>query len=200
VWLFQGRPRRRQTAGVAADRDAEALRRFRLVRLLMPIAVVFFGAQSIVQFARGMTLPGIALAVCAGLSAVAGVTFFLMRNLATAPTWPTEAVEPVGDTGVVSVRRLPAPYRDRLRAYDVLIDDAVVGAVRDGDEICCSIPAGDHVIRVKIDWSGSRPLSFSLAAGQWASFECEPSGGAGAAIRDLLLRRPWVELRENSRR
>jgi hypothetical protein len=185
---------------MTAGRDAEAFRRFRIIRLLVPIAVVFFGVQSIVQFARGMTLAGIALAVCAGASAVAGVTFFLMRNVVTAPTWPTEAVEPGGGTGIVSVRRLPAPYRDRLRAYDVVIDEAVVGAVRDGDEIRCSIPAGDHVIRVKIDWSGSRPLRFSLPAGQSVSFECEPSGGTGAAIRDLLLRRPWVELRENSRR
>ena len=182
---------------MAKDRDAEPLRWLRVTQRLLPVAVVFFGVQAIVQFARGMTLSAIALTVCAGAAAVPSVLLYLMRNVVTAPSWPTESPEPKGDTGIVAVRRLPAPYRDRLRAYEVLIDSDVVGAVRDGDSIRCPIPAGDHVIRVKNDWSGSVPFSFSLGAGETVSFECEPSGGAGAAILDLVLRRPWIQLHQS---
>jgi hypothetical protein len=98
--------------------------------------------------------------------------------------------------GSLSFDGYQRPYRGRLRAYDVLIDEAVVGAVRDGDEVRCAVTAGDHVLRIKIDWSGSRPVTFSLAAGQSVSFVCEPSGGASSAIFDVLLRRPWVDLRK----
>jgi len=181
------------------DRNAEALRRLRIVRLLMPVAVAFFGVQAIVEFVKGMTLAAIALTVCAAASAAAGVLFYVLRNVATAPSWPTESVEPTAGTGVVTVRRLPAPSRDRLRAYNVVLDGAAVGAVRDGDVIHCPTPAGDHVIRITIDWSGSLPLTFSLAAGETVAFECEPSvGGPSAAILDLVLHRPLVQVRESS--
>jgi len=159
---------------------------------------VFFAVQAIVQFADGMTLAGIALSVAAGGSVVAGLVLFSMRNVVAAPSWSADPVESTGPSGTVIVRRPAAPLRDRLRAYQVVVDDTVIGAVRDGEEIHCTIPAGPHVIRIKLDRSGSQPRDFTMGAGQTVLFLCAPNGSGSSALLDLLLRRPWIDLREGS--
>jgi len=104
---------------------------------------------------------------------------------------------PVTDSATLCVRRAPAPWRDRKRAYKILIDGSVVGEVRDGADFQCRVPAGAHSIRMKIDWLGSSSLRFSVTAGQEVFFTCEPGGSAWTAILDVFRRgRPYISLRQ----
>lgn len=103
---------------------------------------------------------------------------------------------PMTETATIQVSRAAAPWRDRGRAYKIVLDDRVVGDVRDGQEFRLTLPAGTHTVRIKIDWSGSAPLPFSVSPGETAMFACEPAGGAASSLRDLLLRREWVSLRQ----
>jgi hypothetical protein len=100
------------------------------------------------------------------------------------------------ETATIQVKRAAVPWRDRKRAYKIVLDDRVVVEVRDGQEFRIVLPAGTHTVRIKIDWSGSAPLRFSVNPGGVAAFACEPAGGAVSSILDLLLRRQWVSLRQ----
>ncbi len=100
------------------------------------------------------------------------------------------------DTASLYVKRASTPWRDKSRSYKIEVDGQLAGEVRDGQDTRLALSPGTHSIRIKIDWSGSTPILFSVGPGTTASFWCEPAGSAGWAALDLLLRRPWVTLRQ----
>jgi hypothetical protein len=46
--------------------------------------------------------------------------------------------------------------------YKVVIDGEEVGRIGDGDELDIPVSPGEHSLRLKIDWTGSKQLEFSL--------------------------------------
>lgn len=97
----------------------------------------------------------------------------------------------------IVVNRTSAPWRDRKRAYVLLVDGHVAGEVRDGQEVRHTVTPGTHAVAMKIDWSGSDTLSVTLGSGETACFVCEPTASSAMTLRDLLSRRAWVSLRED---
>jgi hypothetical protein len=97
----------------------------------------------------------------------------------------------------IVVNRTSAPWRDRKRAYKLLVDGHVAGEVRDSQEVRHTVTPGTHTVAMKIDWSGSDTLSVTLGSGETAWFVCEPASSSAMALRDLLSRRAWVSLRED---
>jgi hypothetical protein len=77
---------------------------------------------------------------------------------------------------VIRVTRAPGEWRDRLRAYDVLIDGARAGAVRPGQTVDFAVAPGEHGVQLTVDWCSSPVRVVRLAAGQWAQFQCQPNG------------------------
>ena len=100
----------------------------------------------------------------------------------------------------IVVKRTSAPWRDRKRAYKLLVDGRVAGEVRDGQEIRHTVTPGTHTVAMKIDWSGSDSLSVTLGSGETAWFVGEPASSSATALRDLLSRSAWVSLREDPNR
>jgi hypothetical protein len=98
---------------------------------------------------------------------------------------------------ILEIRR-DSGYADRLRAYEVLVDSAVVGELRDGEVKQFPIATGDHELRIKIDWCGSIPVKFNVGEGEVAAFEANSAlrGGAimGALWRALVARNTYVKL------
>jgi hypothetical protein len=100
----------------------------------------------------------------------------------------------------IEIARRPALWRDRLRAYKVILDGSEVGKIRDGQAIDLRVSPGKHDLRLKIDWSGSQGLTFEASASEIIRFECEPSGTALTAAFGVIssFRKsgtPWVSLR-----
>jgi quinol monooxygenase YgiN len=54
---------------------------------------------------------------------------------------------------ILEIRR-DSGYADRIRAYEVWVDDAAVGKIRDGEVKQFTVSSGDHELRIKIDWRG----------------------------------------------
>lgn len=52
--------------------------------------------------------------------------------------------------GLVVVEREPSPWRDRLVRYQVLIDDVVVGDLRDGERIGFEVNDGMHQVQLRL--------------------------------------------------
>ena len=98
---------------------------------------------------------------------------------------------------LLEIRR-DSGYADRFRAYEVWIDDGVVGEIRDGEVKQFPIASGDHELRIKIDWCGSEPVKFNVGEEGLATFQVK-SGLRGVRIVGapwclLFARDSWVKL------
>lgn len=105
------------------------------------------------------------------------------------------------DTGTIALTRAPGRRKDRARAYKVLVDDVRVAEIRGAQTLELEVPSGAHVLRLRIDWTGSPALAFTLTPGQTARFECRPTSVAPwSMVLGLLSRTRYVvlERREGS--
>jgi hypothetical protein len=80
----------------------------------------------------------------------------------------------------------------------VWVDDSVVGELRDGEVKQFPVASGEHELRIKIDWCGSRPVMFSISEEGLAAFDVK-SGLRGVRIVGalwcaLVARDSWVKL------
>lgn len=78
------------------------------------------------------------------------------------------------DIASIAVFRDLDGLTDHLRAYEVVIDGAVVGRLAPGDSCAFSVAPGHHEIFMKIDWCRSEKVNLQLAAGEIAEFRCAP--------------------------
>lgn len=79
---------------------------------------------------------------------------------------------------VIEVERDAGGYRDRLRAYRVLVNGQEMGRIRRGEHLLLAVPPGNHEVVLKIDWARSPVLPLSLSARETVKLRCSPNGGA----------------------
>jgi hypothetical protein len=66
-------------------------------------------------------------------------------------------------------------YRDKFRAYRIIVDGREVGKINRNDWVRIPVSAGKHTVQLKIDWCNSRELVISVAAGLSTALECGPN-------------------------
>jgi hypothetical protein len=101
----------------------------------------------------------------------------------------------------VSVYRASESWRDRFRAYSLVIDGAVVAKVKRGESATIAVTAGEHAIWMKINWCRSRILRLELSDNESVMV------AARSGIRSLLLgllcvtiwRTRYIKLEEQER-
>ena len=89
-------------------------------------------------------------------------------------------------------------YADRIRAYEVWIDNCLVGTVRNGEVKQFAVASGHHNLRMRIDWCGSKLVDFHIGEQEQVAFEAK-SGLRGWRIIGALWfaffeRSSWIEL------
>lgn len=96
------------------------------------------------------------------------------------------------------VVRRPKAWQDKLRAYKIVIDGEGVGTIREGEEKRFAVSPGNHILRLTIDWKGSREFEVSAAEDMPVLFEAspikQPMPSVGAIIRMLFSREPYIRL------
>jgi hypothetical protein len=102
------------------------------------------------------------------------------------------------DMALVEVSRDRGGYRDRLRAYRVLIDGTEVGRIRAGQRASYEVPAGHHTVELRVDWASSPTLEADLAEAEILKLSCGPSGRAAMALFDLFRPHSWIRLERQS--
>src|ERR1700742_3684718 len=63
-------------------------------------------------------------------------------------------------------------YKDRLRSYQIELDDKVIGTLKAGETVSFDPLPGRHRLRIKIDWCSSGYLNFEIKEQQILRFEC----------------------------
>lgn len=71
-------------------------------------------------------------------------------------------------------------YADRIRAYKVILDEKVIGEIKNGQEVTLEVPKGNHQLYLKIDWCRSNTVNFD-ANDSAIKFEC------GSNLRGLKI-------------
>ncbi|MDP4504018.1 hypothetical protein [Nonomuraea turcica] len=100
------------------------------------------------------------------------------------------ADEPLGK---IVIARQRSGWRDRSRAYTVLIDGAQVGSLRRGGVLEIDVSPGQHVVQLKIDWTGSAPHNITVPpASEVNMIAC--SGKAWRALIDMITGAEWCTL------
>lgn len=74
-------------------------------------------------------------------------------------------------------------FVDKKKSYKVMIDEHQIGVIHDGQTKTFDLPAGEHIIYLKIDWCRSKKLKFAIEEGQTVEFDC---GNALKGWRILL--------------
>ena len=87
-------------------------------------------------------------------------------------------------------------WQDRYREYIVEIDARRVGTIRGGEVQDFPVGVGDHTVRIKIDWTGSKALDFEAKTGAVCAFSCRPRLGLAIVepLLSLFRRDRWVIL------
>jgi hypothetical protein len=63
-----------------------------------------------------------------------------------------QAVVVAGRSATVRVERVAAPWRDKLRAYKIVVDGVTVGSVADGATKDVAVEPGPHTLHIKYVW------------------------------------------------
>jgi hypothetical protein len=78
----------------------------------------------------------------------------------------------------IAFYRPPAVWRDRLRAYQLVVDGYVVGEIRPGQVLRVPVSPGRHEVHARIDWTGSKRWVVDAVDGSEARFRVEPAGNS----------------------
>jgi hypothetical protein len=89
---------------------------------------------------------------------------------------------------------------DTLRFYEILLDGENVGIIFASQNISVPLTAGNHTLRIAIDWGGSEEINFNIGREEEVGFECE----SNFSLIQLLLfpyyltmgTRQWISLRK----
>ena len=84
----------------------------------------------------------------------------------------------------LTVERTGAASIDRARAYQILVDGAIRGTVRCGRELSVAVPPGRHIVRARLNWTGSEAVPIHFGPGETVRMRVEPRG-----VRDAIGRR-----------
>jgi hypothetical protein len=71
----------------------------------------------------------------------------------------------------------PKIVRDRLRKYVIEIDGVEAGRLASGETRTFSVAPGEHKVRARISWTGSREVSVDLAQGSVVHLLVKPAAG-----------------------
>lgn len=80
-------------------------------------------------------------------------------------------------TGRLVVWRPRGVWRDVLRSYRIEVDGVFRVAVRRGQVFELEVPAGRHVVRARIDWTGSPEMVVDVHPGSSVTAVVEPAEG-----------------------
>ena len=88
-------------------------------------------------------------------------------------------------------------YKDALRAYQIELNDKLIGTVKAGDTFGFDLEPGTYRLRMKIDWCSSSYLNFEIKDQRTLHFECGNNVPIfGDLIYILFLRNKYLWLKQ----
>jgi hypothetical protein len=105
-----------------------------------------------------------------------------------------QGLTPHMQMSTIHIERSSHGWVDRVRAYDVVIDDEPRGTLTRGRRAEISIEPGEHVVYLRIDWCRSRTFKVNLQPGDRANFCCRPRSLLTALYGITFGRKNYIQL------
>jgi len=99
-----------------------------------------------------------------------------------------------GKLSTIVVLRPRMLWRDRLRKYEIHIDGAVRARITNGGRVSIEVPAGRHVVAVRIAWTGSPDVVVDCPAAGSVSLSVEPTATLTTALEAALSTAVYLKL------
>jgi hypothetical protein len=74
---------------------------------------------------------------------------------------------------VLVIRRLPHA-QDRAYSYAVIVDGRQRAQIGDDSTVQIGLTPGEHHVRLRVKWCGTRELPFTIQPGEILRMECRP--------------------------
>jgi len=101
-------------------------------------------------------------------------------------------------SATVRLIRERRPFRDRLRRYQVLVDNQKVGDLAWGEQKGFPVEPGSHTVRIKVDWAGSNELTVTAPDGEAVELRCGPGGSTFFGMWTVFYApQRYIELRRS---
>jgi hypothetical protein len=97
-------------------------------------------------------------------------------------------------SGQIVVERESRAWRDRLRAYKVLVDGSRVASIRRGERITIPTAEGRHRVQLVIDWARSATLQVEVPPNGTVVLRCRPNLSQSAFKAMTSGREDYVSL------
>ena len=88
--------------------------------------------------------------------------------------------------GLLRVSRDSAKWRDKWRAYTVLVDGDAFGKVKRGASISREISPGPHIAQLRINWCSSPELQIEIPSGAELHLQCGPAESDLGTARQMV--------------
>jgi hypothetical protein len=98
-------------------------------------------------------------------------------------------------SATIRFHRPAGAYRDAVRRYRVLVDGVEVGRIKPGEEFVHTVEPGAHLIRAKIDWSGSADTKVNVTDGQELDVIIRP--GSASLFDAFFSTDKWIDVQAN---
>lgn len=96
--------------------------------------------------------------------------------------------------GTVTISRPRTRWLDRLRAYRLVVDGAVKGEIRAGEEQSFAVAPGRHWVQGRIDWTGSPRLEFEVGPGETVRLRLAPRANPLTGLWFVFGSTRWLRL------
>lgn len=78
-------------------------------------------------------------------------------------------------SALIHLERTQGGYVDRLRSYEVILDDRRAASIARGQSLTLEAEAGHHTLHLRIDWCRSPSVDLDLSEGQEVRIRCWPN-------------------------
>jgi hypothetical protein len=81
---------------------------------------------------------------------------------------------PLTESPQLEIIREAGHYADRKRAYKLIVDEKLVGEIREGESVTVAVEPGTHHVLARIAWCRSPVVEVDLAPGDCLALRCRP--------------------------
>lgn len=92
------------------------------------------------------------------------------------------------------IERAPNGWTDKLRAYDVVVNEKKRAELGPGEHRDIGIEAGQVVVYLTLDSARSRAITLDVKAGEEVRLRCRPRSALTALYRILFQRNNYMHL------
>ena len=98
--------------------------------------------------------------------------------------------------GQITINRISG-YSNKLREIKLVLDNEVLGTIKDGESKSFEINPGKHKLKATIDWAGSNEMEFEMSQNENRKFDLKGTKPFLAIYYSIFARKKYLILEDS---